>query len=119
MAIKGKYDFPGFKKAGSAALAAVLASTTWGAWLIKSPFKFVFDFASGFLSEWLANKGLLIINIGAIYVEGEIDQSKFDSAFDKALEQIKVPGLSDAQKKGIDDEVIKAFRKFGRVTNHN
>lgn len=116
MGIKGKYDFPGFRKAGTAALTAALATTAWGAWLIKSPFKPLFNFAAGLASEWLANRGLLIINLGAIYVGGELDQSKFDKAFDDALEKIKVPGLTDAQKKGIDDDVIKAFRKFGRVT---
>lgn len=116
MALKGKYDFPGIRKAGTAALTAVVAGTAWGAWIIASPFKPVFDAAVGFMSEWLANRGLLIINLGAIYVAGEIDQAKFDEAFDEALKKAKIPGLTDKQKKGIDDEVIKAFRRFGRIT---
>lgn len=113
----GKYDFPGIRKAGTIALRAVVASTAWGAWLIKSPFNSIFEAASGWLSEWLANRGLIIINITAIYVSGEIDQSQFDKAFNKALDEVKLPGLTDEQKKGIDDKVINAFRKFGRVTS--
>lgn len=112
----GKYDFPGIRKAGTAALTAVVAGTAWGAWIIASPFKPVLDGFTGWLSEWLANRGLLIINLGAIYVAGEIDQAKFDEAFDQALNKAKIPGLTDKQKKGIDDEVIKAFRRFGRIT---
>lgn len=112
----GKYDFPGIRKAGSAALKAVVAGTGWGAWIIASPFKPVFDAAAEWLSEWLANRGLLIINLGAIYVAGELDQKKFDEAFDQALEKVKVPGLTEDQKRGIDNEVIAAFRRFGRIT---
>lgn len=113
----GKYDFPGIRKAGTAALKAVVATTGWGAWLIASPFNSVFEVAAGWLSEWLANRGLLIINLGAIYVSGEIDQARFDKAFEEALEKVKLPGLTDEQKKGIDDEVIEAFRWFGRIGN--
>lgn len=113
----GKYDFPGIRKAGAAAVKVVLATTTWGAWLIKSPFMPVINLTAEWLTEWLANRGLLIINLGAIYVSGEIDQARFDKAIDEALEKVKVPGLTDEQKKGIDDAVIQAFRKFGRVGN--
>lgn len=112
----GKYDFPGIRKAGTAALRVVLASTSWGAWLIASPFKKLIDLASQWAVEWLSNRGLIIINLGAIYVNGEFDQSKFDKAMDDGLAKAKAPGLSDAQKKAIDDEVIKAFRPFARIT---
>jgi len=115
MGLSGKYNFPGIQKAGNAALSAVLASTSWGAWLIKSPVRSVFKLAVGFVSNWLANQGLIIVNVGAIYIDGYIDQKAFDAAFDSALEKVKVPGLTEAQKKGIDDEVIKAFRNFGRI----
>lgn len=113
----GKYDFPGIKKAGTAAVEAVLAGTSWGAAIIGSPFKRIFLFAVGTIIEWAANKGLVIINLGAIYVNGEIDQSRFDKAMDSALEKVKVPGLSEKQKEQIDDEVREAFRKFARLNS--
>jgi len=59
---------------------------------------------------------LLVINLVTVYIQGKVDQHKFDKALNKALEQIKIPGLSGKQKEEIDNEVIKAFRSFGRVT---
>ncbi len=112
----GKYDFPGIRKAGAVALRVVLASTSWGAWLIASPFKRLIDLASEWAVEWLTNRGLIIINLGAIYVNGEFDQAKFDKAIEDGIAKAKVPGLSEAQKKAIDDEVIKAMRPFARIT---
>lgn len=113
----GKYDFPGIKKAGTAAVKAVLASTGWGAQLIASPFRPLVDLIIGHLVEWAANKGLVIINLTAIYVSGEIDQSRFEKAFEEALEKVKVPGLSEKQKEQIDAEVREAFRKFARLND--
>ncbi len=112
----GKYDFPGFRNAGTVAIKALLATTTWAPAILAGPFKPVLDFVIGQLSEWLANKGLLIIDVAAVFIEGELDQSAFDKAIDEALEQVKIPGLTPEQKKAIDDEVIKAFRNFARVT---
>ncbi len=115
MGLSGKYDFPGIKKVGTAVLKAVLAGTGWGAQILASPFRGLFETLMGFAVEWLANKGLLIINIGFIYVEGELDQKAFDKAFDDALSRLKTPGLSDPEKKKIDDKIIKAFRDFARI----
>ena len=67
----------------------------------------------------MANQGLLIINIGVIYVEGKFDQARFDKAVEDGIQKAKAPGLTDAQKKVIDNDVINAFRRFGRITNHN
>lgn len=113
----GKYNFPGIRKAGATALKAVLALTTWGAWLLKSPFEPVIDLTAEWFSEWLANKGLVIINLGAIYVSGEFDQSKFDSAMDQALDAAKAPGLTEAEKEAIDEKVRDAFRKFAHINS--
>lgn len=113
----GKYNFPGIRKVSRKSIDIILASTGWGAWLLASAFAPAVKFIEEWASEWLANKGLLIIDVGAIYVQGEFDQSKFDKAFDTALEQVKMPGLTDAQKKEIDAKVIDAFRRFGRIGN--
>lgn len=111
----GKYDFPGIKKAGTAAVEAALSATGWGASIISSPFKPIVKMLIGYVIEWAANKGLVIINLAAIYVNGEIDQSRFDKAFDEALEAVKVPGLTEKQKEQIDNEVRDAFRKFAHL----
>lgn len=117
MPLSGKYDFPGIKKAGTAAVEAVLAGTGWGAAILGSPFRPVFKMIIGYFVEWAANKGLVIVNLAAIVVNGEIDQSRFDKAFDEALEKVKVPGLSEKEKEQIDAKVREAFRKFARLNN--
>lgn len=113
----GKYNFPGIKKAGAFALKAALASTTWGAALIKGPFSGTITLIDEWIAEWLANRGLVIINLGAIYVDGEFSQDKFDKGMEEGIKNAKAPGLTDAQKKAIDDQVIKAFRPFALIAN--
>lgn len=113
----GKYDFPGIKKVGTVALEAVLAGTGWGGKLLASPFRPVIKMILGYAIEWAANKGLVIINLGFIYVEGELDQSRFDKAMDEALEKVKLSGLSEKEKEQIDNEVREAFRKFARLND--
>lgn len=113
----GKYDFPGLKKQGTRALNLVLLSTAWGAAILKSPFKPIFEMLEGYVIEWLTNKGLIIVNLGAIFIDGELDQKAFDKAFDDALAAAKVPGLTDKQKESIDAQVIAAFRNFAHVSS--
>lgn len=115
----GKYDFPGIRKAGTAGIKALLALTSWGTWLIASPFMPIVDFWLDWISEWLANRGLIMINVASFYIGGKFDQDKFDSAMEEGLKKAKAPGLTDKQKKVIDDAVIDAFRKFGKVTRYN
>lgn len=113
MGLTGKYNFSGIQKMGVAAFRVALSSTPYTAWFVKVPGS---DFALGLIVNWLANKGLLVLNLGAIMVEGELDQHALDSAFQKAIDEIQLKGGRDAltpeQKKAIDDEVIKAARKF-------
>ncbi len=115
----GKYDFPGIRKAGAAGLKALLASFSWGASVIASPFMPLVDVVLEWFAELLANRGLVILNIGYIYADGMIDQARFDNAMDDALAKVKAPGLSPEQKRAIDEEVKKAFRAIGRVAKPN
>lgn len=110
MAVTGKYDFTGIKKWGAKGISLALATTTWGAWLLKYSFGPVLDYILELIVGWMANKGLIILNIGAIYVSGEIDQHALDKAIDQGLEKIKNAGgkLSEKEIKDIDDAVIKA-----------
>lgn len=114
MPLSGKYDFPGIKKAGALGLKIALASTTWGAWFVKGPITFVTDPIIEFLVNWMANNGLMIFNLGAILVNGELDQHAFDKSLDDGLKAIELgrDKISKEQGKAIDDEVIKAARKF-------
>lgn len=115
----GKYNFPGIRKAGAKTLEFVLASTTWGAAILATPFKPLIQLCSMWFSEWLANRGIVLINVGAIFIGGEVDQNKFDSAMDQALESVKIPGLTKTieQKKAIDEKVREAFRKFAHISS--
>lgn len=114
MSLSGKYDFPGIKKLGIAGFRVALASSPYTAWALK--FGSLTDLFLGFIANYLANKGLILLNLGAIYVEGEIDQRSLDSAMDEALKQITNLGgldkLTPEQKREIDDKVIKAARSF-------
>lgn len=118
MPLTGKYDFPGIKKAGVAAIKAALASSAWGLALLANPFFRAFQPLENVLVEmainWLANQGLIVLNLGAIYVNGEIDQSLFDKALDDGLRKVELgrDKLTPAEGKKIDDEVIRAARRF-------
>lgn len=115
----GKYDFPGIRKAATVAINLALAATGWGAWLLASPFRPLVLKIEEWAAEWLANRGLLILNLGAFYVEGVLDQAAFDQAMDEGLEKIKIPGLSEEEKWAIDEKVVQAMRNFGRITRNN
>lgn len=113
MGLTGRYDFPGIKKWGAKGLTLALSSTAWGAWLVKTPF--VRTLVDAFLEQtvnWLANKGLIVLNIGAIYFEGEFDQKAFDQALDEGLRAVKTGSLTPEQMKEIDEKVRIAARKF-------
>ena len=114
MGLSGKYDFRGIKKMGAAGLRSALASTPQLAWSLAGGR--LTDLVLEFATNWLANKGLMLLNFGAIEVTGEIDQKNFDAAMDAAINEITKRGgrdaLTPAQKKVIDDEVIRAARKF-------
>ena len=111
MPISGKYDFKGIKKTGSMGLRAALASSPATAWTLK--FGMFLDLILEFGTNWLANKGLIVLNVGAFYVGGEIDQKALDNAIESGLAAVEKPGakLTPKQIKEIDDAVIKAADK--------
>jgi len=110
MAISGKYNYSGIKKQGAAGLSALLASNPSTAWLIKVP---LINTLLEFISNYLANKGLILMNLGAIYVNGVVDQHLLDRAMEEGLKRVEQSGgtLTPEQIKEIDDAVIKAARK--------
>jgi hypothetical protein len=119
MDLAGKYDFPGIKKAGAVGLRAALVSTAWGAILLTTPVvRALVNFFLEMSMNWLANKGLMVMNVGAIVVDGYLDQRAFDLAMEQAISKAENQKgkLTPAEMKAIDDEVIKAARKFLRIT---
>ena len=118
MGLSGKYDFKGIKKYGAKGLFLALSSTSFGGFLAKWGLGGALEIALEWLANWLANKGLLVLNIGAIVVEGEFDQKAFDREMDEALKKVEMAGgkLTPEQMRAIDNEVIEAFRKFAVFT---
>lgn len=102
-----KYDFKGIKAQGASGLKLALASNPNTAWMIKVPF------ITNLLEmgvNWAANNGLILLNIGAIYINGEIDQNLLDRSIEEGLKKVEQSGgnLTPEQIKEIDDAVIKA-----------
>lgn len=112
MGLTGKYDFKGIKKFGAKGLALALASTTWASWLFTPFLSPITDFILQQFVNWMANSGLMVINIGAIIVNGELDEKGFNNAFNEGLQRVQIGGLTPEQKKEIDDKVIAAARAF-------
>lgn len=111
MGISGKYDFKGIKKTGRLGFKAALGSNPSTAWVLKGG-AFT-DAVLDFASNWLANKGLIVLNVGAFYVGGEFDQGALDKAIDNGIKAVENPDkkLTPQQMKEIDDAVIKAADK--------
>lgn len=114
MAIGGKYNFRGIKRLGATGLKLAIASNTSTAWMLK--LGSLLDLVLELIANFLANKGLIILNLGAINLDTHFDQKQFDAAIDTAIDEIKNKGglskLTPEQIKAIDDDVIKAARKF-------
>lgn len=119
MAISGKYDFQGIKKVGAAGLRRALAASPYTSWALMGGA--LTDLILEFLANWLANRGLLMLNLGAIVIDGELDFRALDKAWEDAYRQISAAGgvekMTAAQKKAIDDEVIKAARRAVIIGN--
>lgn len=111
MGITGRYDFKGIQKAVGVAIDALLAATTWGAWILASPFRPVVTLTENMLTNFLANRGLILLNIGAIIVDGEIDQTRLDSALDAGIKRVQQgrDKITPAEGAKIDADVVKAF----------
>lgn len=116
-----KYDFKGIKDKGARAILLALDSVPSIASIFtKLPFvRLIADKFLEFAVNWLANKGLIVINIPYFIVDGHVDQKRFDESMEEGIARAKIPGLSDKEKKVIDDKVIEAIRKFGRINKYN
>lgn len=111
MGLTGRYDFKGIQKAVTTGVNLILAGTSWGAWLLASPFKIVIVALENLAVNFLVNRGLIVLNIGAIMVDGSIDQTKLDSALTAAISKVQQgrDKLTAAQGVAIDQEIADAF----------
>lgn len=117
MGLSGKYDFQGIKKLGGVGLRAALSTSPYTAWLNR--FGALTNLITEFAANWLANRGLILLNVGAFYIGGEIDQKSLDNAIENGLKAVELSNgkLTPEQMKEIDDAVIKAADKalpYGR-----
>ena len=110
MPLTGKYDFKGIKKQGAGGLKLALASNHSTMWMVKVPFIMTLLEAG---INWLTNNGLILLNIGAIYVGGQIDQGLLDRSIEEGLKKVEQSGgsLTPEQIKEIDDAVIEAANR--------
>ena len=118
MGLSGRYDFKGLAKLNALGIKALCASTPYLAWVLKGGklTELIFEFIGNALANW----GLVVMNLGAIYVNGEIDQSRLDKSIEDGLAEIARLGskITKAQGEAIDEAVRKAARdfiKFGSV----
>ena len=116
MPISGKYDFKGIKTTGRFGLKSALATSPLS-WINRGG-AFT-DLVIEFFTNWLANNGLILLNTGAFYVGGELDQRALDQAIERGLKAVESSQgrLTPEQIKEIDDAVIKAAEKalpYGR-----
>lgn len=117
MGLTGRYDFKGIQKAMERLIDALLAGTAWGAWLVASPFKPAVDALEGLIINWLANRGLIVIDVGLVLIDGKVSQGKLDAALDSAFEKLKVgrDKITPAQGAKIDADTTKAFDEFADI----
>lgn len=108
-----KHQFDGIAKATATLLFTSMAA---------GPFAFL---TGGFLghitffilkrfSNWLANQGLALLNIGVDAIKIAQEKKKFDEEIDKAIKAVLEAKrkLTKEEQAAIDEPVKKAFRKF-------
>lgn len=120
MGITGKYNFKGIQKAGALGLKALLASTVWGAKILASPFARILTPVFKWFSNYMANQGLILINVGAYFKDGYFDQKGFDKAMDEGLSKVMMnPNISKKEGEAVDENVKKSVRKFFKYNKYN
>jgi hypothetical protein len=114
MALTGRYDFKGIQKAGLVAVFAALATQPSTAWMTRGLAGSIVRKLLELALNFLANKGLILLNTGADFVKTKFEQSAFDRAMENALTKLQARQgvLSEEEKKEIDDAVMASFRKF-------
>jgi hypothetical protein len=109
-----KHKFDNIGKGGAVLMMTVLASIPGVNFLTTGIFgQFTFE-ALKILNIYLADKGIILANVGVSNIDAMVDKGKFDAAFDDAFKEIlaQQEPLTPEQIKAIDDKVIAAFDNF-------
>lgn len=111
MGLTGRYDFKGIQKLSIRGIELLLAATGWGAALLASPFRPVAEYVEEWIVNWLANHGLIILNVGVNIIDGELDQKAMDKALDDGIRRVMQgrDTITPEEGKAIDDKVRSAF----------
>lgn len=117
MGLTGRYDFKGIQKATGALIDALIAGTGWGAWILASPFRPIIAAIRDLVVNFLVNRGLIVIDVAAVLVNGKINESKLTDALNSAFEKLKVGRDKITPEEGakIDAETTEAFDQFADV----
>lgn len=105
-----KYSFNGIKKWGAKGITLALSSTPWGLTILKFP---LINFFIETFVNWLASNGLILLNIGDIYINGNLDQKALDKALDEGVARVRLAQgtLTPEEIEEIDNAVIDAANK--------
>lgn len=65
------------------------------------------------LFNWLANKGIMLLNVAAINFDTNMDQKAFENAIEQAYKDLAgKKNLTKEELDAIDNKVIAAFDEF-------
>lgn len=75
----------------------------------------------GLLINYLTNRGLIVIDVAAVLINGKIDEARLTSALNSAFEKLKVghDKITPAEGAKIDAETDAAFDEFADVNATN
>jgi len=107
------YDYSGIGRAEALLLFSALAASPWAVLTNGFLGSIVFWILTK-ICTGLANKEVMVLNVGATTLQTIMQKGEFDATLDAAFKAIKgnPDRLSAAEKAKIDDPVIAAFRKF-------
>ncbi len=108
-----KHKFEGIGEASATATLSAIATSSM-AWAATGVIgRVVFALLKWFYMA-LANRGLILLNVGIAHIQVMSQKENFDGTFDEAFKALNEKGsaLTDEEKKQIDDRVISALRKF-------
>lgn len=116
-----KHKLDGMGGASAATILAVLAANPATTFLTTGVLGKILYFVLSKVFTALASMGLVLLNLGAEKVMGAIEKSNYDGSVESAyklIEEIRSTGrdLTPEEIKAIDDKVIEAFMKFGKMT---
>lgn len=112
-----KHRLEGIGSASAAVIMVALAANPQTTFLTIGILGKIVFFVFKLVCMFLANIGLIVMDVGAAKLEVIIDEENFEEGWDRAenlIKRIRATGreLTDEEIAAIDGPVIDAFRKF-------